>query len=259
MTDGIIKRINNQVFQISQTTQQITVSDSRYYKIKDNYYPSITYILQYYPKGPIFEDWLKKVGYAADFIVKKASEEGTIVHALIEQYLNDDELKFFGKNHNPLYSIEVWKMFLRFVEFWEKYKPKLINQEIIVYSDELKIAGTCDLICEINDQIWVIDYKSSNQLQTVYELQTAIYSKCIEELYNIKPERYGILWLKSSKRKEDKSGNKIQGKGWELKESERSYEENIELFKTVKKLFDIENPNQIPNFVEFKTSIKKNF
>jgi hypothetical protein len=27
-----------------------------------------------------FEDWLKKVGYASEYIVKKAAEEGTQVH-----------------------------------------------------------------------------------------------------------------------------------------------------------------------------------
>jgi hypothetical protein len=36
------------------------------------YYPSITYVLQYYPKGKFFEDWLKKVGYASEHIVRKA-------------------------------------------------------------------------------------------------------------------------------------------------------------------------------------------
>ena len=34
----------------------------------------------------------------------------------------------------------------------------------------------------------------------------------------------------------------MQGKGWEIVESERSFEENIDIFKTVKKLFDLENP-----------------
>jgi hypothetical protein len=39
---------------------------------------------QYYPKGKFFEDWLKKVGYASEHIVRKAGEEGTKTHEMIE-------------------------------------------------------------------------------------------------------------------------------------------------------------------------------
>ncbi len=44
-------------------------------------------------------------------------------------------------------------MFLRFVEFWETYKPTLIETEVHIFSDELKVAGTCDLIVEINGEL----------------------------------------------------------------------------------------------------------
>ena len=46
-------------------------------------------------KANIFEDWLKKVGYSADWIVKKASEEGTATHLLIEKYFEGKEIKIF--------------------------------------------------------------------------------------------------------------------------------------------------------------------
>ena len=49
----------------------------------------------------------------------------------------------------------------------------------------------------------------------------------------------------------------MQGKGWEISESKRTQEENIDIFKTVKKLFDLENPNQKPVFNNFRTQVKK--
>ena len=49
----------------------------------------------------------------------------------------------------------------------------------------------------------------------------------------------------------------IQGKGWELHESKRTQEENLDVFKTVKKLFDLENPRHSPIFTEFKTTAKR--
>jgi len=149
----------------------------------------------------------------------------------------------------------IWQMFLRFVDFWETYKPELIDQEIHLYSDELKVAGTTDLVCRIDNDLWIIDHKTSNHIQTTYELQAAVYAHCYEECFGVKPDKTGILWLKSSKRKGSK--DKMQGKGWEMILPSRTQEENIEIFKTVKRLFDLENPNEAPVFTEFKTQVKR--
>ena len=49
----------------------------------------------------------------------------------------------------------------------------------------------------------------------------------------------------------------MQGKGWEIYESDRTQQENLDIFKCVKTLFDLENPNPKPNIEELKTIIKK--
>jgi hypothetical protein len=150
-------------------------------------------------------------------------------------------------------------MFLRFVDFWETYKPKLIETEVHLFSDEYEIAGTCDLVCEIDlngkTELWIIDFKTSNHLQTTYDLQTAAYATCYKECYGKQVDRTAVLWLKSSKRG-PKNGS-IQGKGWEIYESSRTIDENMDIFRTVKKLFDLENPNHSPIFTEFKTVVKR--
>tara|TARA_R110002020_G_scaffold231891_4_gene443069 strand:+ start:3271 stop:4032 length:762 start_codon:yes stop_codon:yes gene_type:complete len=248
------KKKYNRILQISDDAQQITLPDARYYKRNGEYYPSITYVLSCYPKGKHFQDWLKKVGYSANYIVKKAGEDGTQVHEMIEDYLNGKELNFL-EHGIPMYDPNIWQMFLRFVDWWETYKPTLLETEVHLFSDKIKVAGTCDLVCEIEGEVWVIDFKTSNNLQTTYELQTAIYTECYKECFNKMADRQGILWLKSSKRG-PKEG-KIQGKGWELFESKRTHEENLDIFKTVKKLFDLENPKHKPTFTEFKTKVKR--
>ena len=249
-----IKKHYGRILEISDDHKQITLPDGRYYQRNGEYYPSVTYVLSHYPKGKFFEDWLKKVGYSADYIVKKASEEGTQVHEMIEEYLNGKELRFL-EHGIPVYDINVWQMFLKFVEFWEEYKPTLIEAEVHLFSDKLKIAGTCDMVCEINGELWVIDFKTSNHLQTTYDLQAAIYAQCFEECFGKKVDRTGILWLKSSKRKAAKG--KIQGKGWEMYESPRSQEENLDIYRAVRTLFDLENPNHKPAFTQFRTTAKR--
>ena len=254
-----IKQSYNRILEISEDVKQITMPDSRYYRRNGKYYPSITYVLQYYPKGKFFEDWLKKVGYASEHIVRKAGEQGTETHEMIESYLNGEELNFLSASGYPQYNPDVWQMFLRFVDFWEEYNPKLIETEVHLFSDEIKVAGTCDMVCEIEidgkTELWIIDFKTSNHLQTTYDLQTAIYGKCYEECYGKKADRYGVLWLKSNKRKA--AEGKIQGKNWEMYESKRTQEENLDIFKTVKKLFDLENPKHKPAFTEFRTQAKR--
>ena len=67
-----------------------------------------------------------------------------------------------------------------------------------------------------------------------------------KECFGQTADRIGILWLKSKSRGVDRTGFKIKGKKWEMYESPRTQEENLEIFKSVKRIFDIENPKHKP-------------
>jgi hypothetical protein len=252
-----MKKSYDRILQISDDHKQITLPDSRFYRRNGNYYPSVTHVLSYYPKGVHFEDWLKKVGYASEYIVKKAAEEGTQTHNLCEDYLNGEECSFLNQYGNPAYPPHVWSMFLNFVDFWETHKPTLIETEVHLFSDKLKVAGTCDLVIELNGERWILDLKTSNHLQTTYDLQTAVYSQCYEECYGKTIQRRGILWLKSRSRGEDKTGKRLKGKNWEIVESERSQQANLDIFMNVKALFDLENPTPKPHILTLRTTVKR--
>ena len=256
---NVNKKSVTRILNVDPNSKRVNINDNRFYSRNDNYYPSVTSILQFLPKGKFFETWLKDVGHNADIIARKAADEGTQVHDAIERYLEGEKITWFDKDGNSQYSMDVWKMILKFVDFWETYEPTLIESEIHLYSDKYKFAGTCDLVLEINGEKWLIDIKTSNSIHTSYDLQTASYSVAWGETFEEKIDRAGILWLKSSKRGEDKKGKKIQGKGWELFESERSIEENFKLFEYIHELYKIENTNspsneEIPTEVQIKPS-----
>lgn len=255
------KKSYKRLLEISDDHKQITLPDSRYYRRNGKYYPSITHILSSYPKGKHFEDWLKKVGYSSEYLVKKAGEDGNKVHTLIEDYLEGKEIKFLDDFSNPKMDAQVWQMFLNFVDFWETHNPTLIETEVHLFSDMYETAGTCDLVCEIKNEdkteLWIIDHKTSNNLQTTYEIQAAFYAQAWEECYGIKPNRVGILWLKSKSRGPDKQGKTLKGKGWYMHESPRTHEENLGIFKAVKKIFDLENPKHKPATQTFPTVVKR--
>ena len=122
-----IKHSYDRILEISDDHKQITLPDSRFYRRNGNYYPSVTYVLSYYPKGKFFEDWLKKVGYASEYIVKKAAEEGTQTHGLIEKYLTGEKIDWLDEKGSAICSSAVWQMLLKFVEFWETQNPTIIS------------------------------------------------------------------------------------------------------------------------------------
>jgi len=255
--DITYKRVIKRISEIDKTSKQINFLDQRFYERKGEYYPSITSVLQLYPKGRHFENWLKDTGWASEHIARESAKEGTMTHDLVEKYLNGEKLEWLNIDGTAKYPLIVWKMLLRFKEFWETHKPTLIHTEIHLYSDIHKIAGTCDLVLEINGEIWLLDIKTSNHLNNSYDLQTAAYIKCWNELFEEPIQKAGIIWLKSGKHKPDPKGIKMQGKGWEIKESDRTIEENWKLFTHVHALYKIEHPNDKPIFDSFPLSVQR--
>ncbi len=250
------KRINR-IVQADETAKQITILDSRYYQRKPGvFYPSVTYVLSYFPKDKFFESWIKDVGYNSEIIMRRAGDEGTQVHNAAEAYLKGEEIVWIDEFGNAKYSLDVWKMILKFVDFWDTHKPKLIESEVHLFSDDLQIAGTGDLIVEIGDELWLIDIKTSNSLHETYDLQLACYRKAWSELYDRPIDRTGILWLKANTRGSDKSGKKIQGAGWQLKETETPYETSLETFRHLYEIFKAKNPELKPYSELLPTSVK---
>lgn len=253
---NVFKKSVKRLVDVDTESKRVSILDNRYYTRNGNYYPSVTSILQYMPKGKFFENWLKDVGHNADVIVRKAAEEGTQVHDAIEKYLQGEKISFLNEDGYSKYSLDVWKMILKFQDFWETYKPTLVESEIHLFSDKYMFAGTCDLVLEINGEKWLLDIKTSNSLHVSQDLQLAAYAQAWNELYEEKIDRIGILWMKSSKRGVDKEGNKIQGHGWEVYESDKSIDENLKIFGYIHELYKLEHPNPQPLDNNFPTEIQ---
>lgn len=249
------------IIELENGFKQITIDDMRFYKKENIYYPSITYILSYYPKGKRFENFLKENGHGADIIATESAEKGTNVHKAIEYMLlnPNNELKWIDENGKAKYSTEEWLMILRFAEFWNIYQPKLIGSEIHIFSNKHLYAGTIDLIIELNNEIWILDIKTSNSLHTIYDLQLSAYKEAWDELFPEKCiDKYGILWLKSKTRKfSNEESGKIQGRGWQLYIPERDHKLNFEIFTKTYDIFKIEvGENVKPVTEKYPNTIK---
>jgi hypothetical protein len=249
--DSKIKRI----VQYSDDNKQINVLDQRFYRRNDKYYPSVSSILNYFPKNQFFHSWLKDVGHNSDIIASRAAAEGTQVHNAAEALINGAEVSWIDEYGNALYSLDVWKMILKFAEFWNKHKPELVAAEYHLFSDQYEYAGTGDLVVRLNDKLWLLDIKTSNSLHTSYDLQLAAYAKAWNETHDEPIIETGILWLKAATRGEDKKGEKIQGAGWQLKVVSE-IDRNFEMFTKIQDIYKLENPDAKPATETLPTSIK---
>ena len=248
--DPKIKRI----VEYAEGDKQVNVLDSRFYRREGNYYPSVTSVLNYFPKNQFFHSWLKDVGHNSEIIANKAAGEGTQVHNAVDAFLNGAEITWIDEFGNAKYNLDVWRMILRFADFWNTHKPELIATEYHLFSDEHKYAGTADLVVRMFDNIWLLDLKTSNSLHTSYDLQLAAYATAWNETHDEKVTHTGILWVKANTRSEGK-GDKIQGKGWELK-FVNDIEKNFKMFKNIYEIYTLENPNFKPVTEMLPTSVK---
>ena len=236
--------------------QQINFLDRRVYKRSEGvYYPSVTTILQYMPKNKFFESWLKDVGHNADLIMRRAGKQGTQVHEACEKLILGEEVSWMDDYGNARYSQIVWEMILKFYEFWNTYKPELISSEEFVWSDKHRYAGTADIVCKLNDEVWLLDIKTSNSIHKSYDLQLASYAKALEESKGTKIDRTGIVWLKAHSRGPAKNGKTMQGKGWKVLEIDE-IDKNFELFEMIYKLYSLENPTVEPIYNSYPTTLK---
>lgn len=226
--------------------EQITFLDERFYfdTKSEKYYPSVNTILDVYPKGYGYIQWLKDLGSNADEVMQRAGEQGTHVHDGIQQFLLGNEIQWInGEKDN--YTLEEWLMILKFIDFYKTYKPKVLAIEESLVSGALGFGGTLDLVCEINGVIWYIDHKSGNAIYKTNKIQGAAYQKLWNEQKDIKIQKLGCLHLRSTTRGPDKTGKCIQGKGWKIHESTES-EHLYTLFEHAHEIWKEENPNPQP-------------
>ena len=236
-----------------KTLDKIQILDERFYTLdKETYYPSVTTILNAYPKGHYFNEWLKDNGQESNEILRKAGEQGTNVHNAIEDFLNGKELVWINDFGIESFTLKEWQMISKFMEFF-KNVDSVKQVEMQLFSEKHRVGGTLDFVCEINGETWLIDFKTSNGIYKTYELQLAIYKEVYEEMMETKIDRYGVLWLNANVRTDKPP---LQGIGWQVKEFTDFHNHNLNLYHHTRALWDEENPNYKPKNLEYRNSFK---
>lgn len=114
-----------------------------------------------------------------------ACERGSAIHkAIYDKELFDDyELE---DKYKPYFD--------SYLKFKEDYKPEILHQEKMLTNGEF--AGTIDYICKIDNELYLIDFKTSKELhKNLISVQLEGYRKLCE-YNNIKIDKYYALHLK---------------------------------------------------------------
>ena len=156
------------------------VDGKRHYVTPDgNKYISITTLLSNLSKAGI-QKWRERVGAEeANRISTKASRQGTGVHSICESYIKNEDGFLDGRMPNEVEMFQSIESLLDCID-------EVHCVEGALYSDELKLAGRTDLIAEFDNQLAVIDYKTSRKIKTwemchSYFMQGAFYAMAYEE------------------------------------------------------------------------------
>lgn len=190
----------------------ITLFDERFYKYGDIFAPSVTYILGcVYPSGHGLMNWVGDVGNKrAEEIRDEAAEDGSYVHEAIEKILlggfvtSKDISAMFKANR----SLKVHRCLKAFLDWYEEYRPETVATEQTIWSDDPLYAGTLDYKCVINNEEWIIDFKTSKSIYPVNKVQLSAYNRAdnggkakagILHLGNTTKKKYSFLEVEQEK------------------------------------------------------------
>jgi genome maintenance exonuclease 1 len=162
---------------------------------EDRPYPSITTILgntQEDDKKKSLDAWRARVGKSeSDKITNLAATRGTNTHLMLERALAglDPKTHEFPKEHAAIFNS--LKLELRKI-------TGVHGQEVVLFSDMLGIAGRCDLVGDYQNEIAIIDYKTSSRVKSSdeigdYWLQCCFYALAHNEMFGTNIKKMVIL------------------------------------------------------------------
>ena len=172
----------NEVDAIQNQIGTTTTESGRTYTVSESeFYPSITTILGHGKKQSLME-WRERVGEEeANRISRKAAVNGTKVHNLVEKLLNNEHIDLSKETPLTTMSFGALEKILR------KNLGTIYATECALYSKYLGVAGRVDCVGVFNDNLSIIDFKTSrrrkykNQIEN-YFMQEAAYAIMFEEL-----------------------------------------------------------------------------
>lgn len=168
-----------------------TLDYGRFYKIDNQWMPSITTVVGHNTKASILA-WEERVGYTtAEQIRRAAAWRGTKYHTIVEHYLKNELEKVEKSEGLPKYMFR----------FARKTLDRISDIHILeapLYSRRLGVAGRVDCIAHFDGELSIIDFKTTKQLKKEEHLekffvQEAAYAYMYYELTGVEVDKLVTL------------------------------------------------------------------
>lgn len=160
----------------------LNTTSGHWYDCGGRVVPSITTILDILAK-PMLHEWRLKQGYKADVVTREACTVGNIVHDVLCRITRGETVEldsvYLYESREVWLTDEMFKAIKSGVEWLKEnnIKPSdIVATEKQLCNPEMGFAGTVDLILRWNNELWIIDYKTSKQLDENVDLQLTAYA-----------------------------------------------------------------------------------
>ena len=170
-----------------------------HYKYQSHNVPRVTEILSAMLHEEYLMGWANAMGLYKrkkhTEITQVSADIGTFVHHFIEIFLKNNESPDYNSIPLSLRS-RVMNAFNSFLEWWEiikKTEYKILMQETTLVCKYF--GGTLDMLIEINDKIYIVDFKTSNHPSYKYFLQLSAYRYMLATEHDIEIDGVIILML----------------------------------------------------------------
>ena len=126
--------------------------------------------------------WTKRMmlgGQDSDKVLNEASDIGTLLHLLIEGHQRgfDVDTKDYSYNQEKA----AMKAFAGYLQWYKKKNFKSLANELVLVNEEMQVGGTIDCIGKMDDELVVVDWKTSAYLYPENKIQLAAYCYMYEQ------------------------------------------------------------------------------
>ena len=168
---------------------------TRYYQVSDTtIYPSVTSVISFISRKK-FADWRARVGEEeANRKTKHATTRGTKLHKVLEVYIDNGDYQSLDEYQSPLIQL----MFKAAKSQLDSRLGTIYQQETNMSSDRLCLAGTVDLICEVDGELSIVDFKTSGKEKPEgwledYFVQLSAYWAMFSEKTGVVPKKLVVF------------------------------------------------------------------
>ncbi len=141
---------------------------------------------------PAAVNWLKSI---PDYQRDTSADLGTRVHALAEQMSLGYEITA-SEDERPFV--------VQYYNFLQERAPLVLRTEFMVFSLHQQYGGTGDLLCDLDGETWLIDYKTGSGIYAETSLQLAGLAGAAflgepgnpQTIARPRIDRYGVLHLR---------------------------------------------------------------